>query len=218
LPKGGRGGKRRGGGGGQPNWSKSPNPYQIPATLSEAIGKQGAPKSMSEAWFDSNPYYSPNYAEFSENCQRCVMAYEMRRRGYDVEALPTYETDTMPQYNEWTKALSGMTTVDVGRTTERGTIGAIERQMSEWGEGARAILRIKWAGSNRGGHVINVEYKNGKLNAYDVQVARDSHQNSAGGKELLKEYMQYTTLSRTQLLRTDNAKITDNMRFMVKKK
>ena len=112
--------------------------------MGEAIGTKGTPLSMAEAWFDANPYYSDNYAEFSENCQRCVFAYELRRRGYDVEALPTYQNDRMPRGNNWTSALSGMTNVSVGRTTENATLKAIDKQMEQWGDGSRAILRLKW--------------------------------------------------------------------------
>ena len=211
MPKNRRGGKRMGNGGGD-NWSNSPNPYQIPATLAEAVGQRGAPMSMTDAYFDGNPYYSDSYSEFSQNCQRCVFAYEMRRRGYDVEALPTYEGDMMPRGGNWQQAMSGMTVADVGKTTERATLRNIERQMKDWGEGSRAILRIKWGGGSSG-HVINVEYANGKLNVWDAQSnARMT------GVDYLKHYLHYTTLSRTQLFRTDNATPTENMRFMVKKK
>ncbi|WP_390621060.1 phage minor capsid protein [Treponema pectinovorum] len=37
---------------------------------------------------------NPNYKKgggYAKNCQTCVVAYELRRRGYDVEALPNYK-------------------------------------------------------------------------------------------------------------------------------
>lgn len=211
--KGGRGGKGGGGGGVGPStpFSKGPNPYQIPNNVYEAIGPKGKPMSMADAFFDANPYYSDNYAEFSQNCQRCVFAYEMRRRGYDVEALPTYENDTMPMGGNWTKALVNMDNVNVGKSTENGTYNAIANQMKQWGEGSRAIIRLKWAGGNSG-HVINCEWANGKLNVYDVQ-----SNSRATGESLLRDYLQYTTLSRTELYRTDNAIIDDRMKYMVRR-
>lgn len=213
MPKEGRGGKRGGGGGGGPkNWSKTPNPYQIPATLDEAIGAKGAEKNMATVAYDANPFYSDTYAEFSENCQRVVMAVEMGCRGYDVEALPTYENDPYPRGGNWAQALDGMTRVNVGRTTERATLNAIESQMKSWGEGSRAILRLKWAGGNSG-HVINVEYKNGRLHVHDAQ-----DKTRTTGVQYLKDKLPYTTLRRTELFRTDNATPTDTMRYMVKPK
>lgn len=211
MAKGGRGGKRLpSGGGGKENWSNTPNDYIIPNTLKEALGAKGKPMSETDAWFDANPYYSDNYSEFSENCQRCVFAYEMRRRGYDVMALPTYQGDKMPRGSTWTSAMAGMTQVNVGKTTERATANNIKKQMADWGEGARGIVRISWAGSNSG-HVFNVEYTGGKLHVYDVQ----SNKRTTGEK-LLKEYLPYTTLSRTELFRTDNAVPTPEMRMMVR--
>ncbi len=213
MAKGGRGGKRGGGGfSSNENWSNGLNDYQIPNTLSEALGPQGAPMSEADAWFDANPNFNDDYAEFSSNCQRCVFAYEMRRRGYDVEALPTYESDTMPSNGNWMSAMSGMTRVDVGRTTEAATLKNIEGQMASWGEGSRGIVRLKWAGKNSG-HVVNVEYTNGKLHVWDVQSNK-----RITGTAYLKNYLPNTTLSYTQLLRTDNATPTDAMRYMVKHK
>lgn len=211
MAKGGRGGRRgkmpKSGG---DNWTKTPNDYIIPNTLNEAIGKKGKSMSEADAMFNANPYYSDNYSEFSANCQRCVWAYEMRRRGYDVMALPTYDGDSMPISGNWMKVMKGTTLVDIGKTTEKATINNIEKQMASWGEGSRGIIRLKWAGGNSG-HVINCEYTNGKLHVYDVQ---SNKRNT--GKKLLEEYLPYSTLSRTQLLRTDNATPTDDMRFMVR--
>lgn len=34
----------------------------------------------------SDPLFSTHKASYMENCQRCVMAYEQRRRGYSVVA------------------------------------------------------------------------------------------------------------------------------------
>lgn len=212
MAKGNRGGRRAPGlpsSGGSP-FSDGINDYAIPNNLADALGEKGREMSMASAFFDANPYYNKNYAEFSQNCQRCVFAYEMRRRGYNVEALPTYEGDQMPRGRTWTSAMSGMKSVNVGKTTERATIKAIERQMADWGEGSRGIVRVKWAGGSSG-HVFNVEQKNGKLYVYDVQNNKRKS-NSA----YLKETMQYTTLSHTTLFRTDDATPTDAMRFMVR--
>ncbi len=211
MAKGGRGGKRRRGNP-STNDKFSPNGVgnSVPNSLSEALGAKGKPMSEANAWFDANPYYSDKYAEFSSNCQRCVFAYEMRRRGYDVIAQPTYKGDSMPYGANWTGAMKGMSRVAIGKSTEKATIKNIEKQMSSWGEGSRAIIRIKWAGGNSG-HVINCEQKNGKLHVYDVQSNK-----RVTGVKYLEKYLPYATLSHTELFRTDNATPTDDMRFMVR--
>lgn len=208
-----RGGNDPGGGNGGGEWSQMPNPYQIPNNLDDAIGEQGEPKSMVSSYWDVNPYYSPFYKEFSENCQRCVMAYEMNRRGYDVEALPTYEGDRMPASMNWATALKDMNGVNVGKKYVETTINSITRQMAKFGNGSRAIVQLEWGGSGHDGHVFNVEYKDGTLYAFDAQNNR-----SLTGQSLLKEYLHYAKLNTVQLWRTDNKEVADNMRYMVKKR
>lgn len=214
MPKGDRGGADPNPNGGRGNlgWDNSPNPYQIPATLDDAIGTQSSPQSMVNAYWNVNPYYSDNYREFSENCQRCVFAYELNRRGYDVEALPTYENDTMPT-GGWRQALSNMSGDSVGRSTVNATIRQMERQMAQYGDGSRAIVALQWGGKGNGGHVFNVEYKDGHLYAFEPQNNR-----SLTGRALLKDYLHYTRLNTVELYRTDDKDITDNMRYMVKKR
>ncbi len=55
--------------------------------------------SVKDAYAGANPYYDDtgSHAEYNMNCQRCVVAYELRRRGYDVVALPTYQGDNLPR-------------------------------------------------------------------------------------------------------------------------
>ena len=51
------------------------------------LGPRGKQKTVDEALAGSNPHYREG-REWQQNCQRCIYAYEMQRRGYDVEALP----------------------------------------------------------------------------------------------------------------------------------
>lgn len=189
---------------------------QVPNSLREALGTKGKPMSMVDAYWGANPYYSDNYKEFSENCQRCVFANEMRRRGYDVEAQPTYKGDEIPVAGNWKKAMKGMTQANVG-STKRGengvneTIDNIKSQMAKWGNGSRAIIRIKW--DSKHGHVINCEYQNGVLHVYDAQSNKRETNTS-----YLKSYLPYAVRSATELYRVDNAKITKDMKYMVRAK
>ncbi|MDE7332460.1 MAG: hypothetical protein K2O16_09485 [Lachnospiraceae bacterium] len=43
-----------------------------------------------------NPGFSTHTHEYMEKCQRCVVAYEVRRRGYDVVAKPRILSCTDP--------------------------------------------------------------------------------------------------------------------------
>lgn len=44
----------------------------------------------------TNPRFFTHTHEYMENCQRCVVAYEARRRGYNVIAKPRILSRTDP--------------------------------------------------------------------------------------------------------------------------
>ena len=74
--------------------------------------------------------------------QRCIYAYEMQRRGYDVEALPRIfdGTDRLPYGDSpggWKQVMSGMEQVNM---PSHNTIANMDAQMAAWGDGARAIV------------------------------------------------------------------------------
>lgn len=167
--------------GGRGSWSSSsktfePNPARggngdveadnvlgprVPKTLNEALGTKGTPMSPAQASKGTNPHYSASYDAYSSNCQRCVLTYEARRRGYDVTALPTYRGDLLPYGGDYLKALSNPKTVDVGKSKKK-----IESEMKNYGEGSRAIIRVR-KGNN--GHVFIAENNNGKISYIDPQ-------------------------------------------------
>lgn len=46
------------------------------------------PSEIQDCLKASDPLFSTHKVSYMENCQRCVMAYELRRRGYSVVAQP----------------------------------------------------------------------------------------------------------------------------------
>ena len=116
---------------------------------------------MAAASSGTNPHYSPDYDAYSANCQRCVLAYEARRRGYDVTALPTYSGDLLPSGGDYLKALSHPEVVSTGRSARN-----IEEQMRQYGSGARAIVRVT---RGRNGHVFIAENNHGRIVYVDPQ-------------------------------------------------
>lgn len=64
----------------------------------------------------TNPGFSTHTYEYMENCQRCVVAYEARRRGYNVVAKPRIlsSTDPLPYMTNplgWPKCRYGCVSV-----------------------------------------------------------------------------------------------------------
>ncbi len=117
---------------------------------------------------------NPNWREDSPwdvNCQRCVSAYEARRRGYDVTAAPLLDqNDTlqiMRHPNGWPSVYQGAELIDCTSASGTGSATLVEDKMAEWGDGARAIVRVRW--KMGGGHVFIAERVNGKTVFLDPQ-------------------------------------------------
>ena len=187
-------------------------------TLKEALGTKGKPMTMGNATVGSNPNYSGNYKEYSENCQRVVVAYEARRRGYDVTAQPTYKGDTLNEVayydskngiarGRWMGAFKGAKPEKVGAKTESGVMKNIDNKMSGYGDGSRGVVQIFYKGG--GGHVFNVERQNGKTVYVEAQTGK------------IKNFQKTLGSVRTDsvvLVRTDNLKFSDRAKNYVKQK
>lgn len=181
-----------GGGGGNGDTDPVLGP-RVPQTLDEALGPKGAPMSPQEASKGTNPHYSDSYDAYSSNCQRCVLTYEARRRGYDVTALPTYRGDMLPYSGDYLKALSNPVTVDVGKSVRK-----INNEMRQYGSGSRAIIRVR-RGSN--GHVFIAENRGGKISYIDPQTN--------------KQYknLSLSRVSGASVTRLDNQQFTDYAKY-----
>lgn len=187
---------------------------QLPETLKDAIGEKKKPMSVTKAFEGANPYWSRAYAAYSENCQRCVVAYELRRRGYDVIAQPTYDGDKWPQnlsingqaLGRWRGAFRHAKTDAVGAAgnnaqAEAKVLSNINDQMHAYGDGSRAIIRIGYRGSNVG-HVFNVENHNGRITFVDAQTGM-RYINAD-----MRNMMRVVDTRSVTLTRTDNLRIS----------
>lgn len=200
------------------NWSGNVGD-KVSDTLKGAIGAKGKPFSIGDAVVKTNPNYNTSYAEFSMNCQRCVIAYELRRRGYDVTALPTYAQDKWNKVvtvgsgaNErfegrWKGAFKGAKMEKVGASTSAKTIQNIEDKMKQYGHGARGVVQIFY--KNGGGHVFNVENVHGKIQFIEAQTGRVKD---------IKQTMDHVITRSVGLTRTDNLRVSDRARNFVKKR
>ena len=165
---------------------------RIPETLKEALGEQGKPMTMMEAAKGTNPHFNQNFDAYSSNCQRCVLTYEARRRGYDVTALPTYSGDMLPYGRDYLMGLSNPKTVNTDKSVSK-----IRKEMQSYGDGARAIIHVS---NSRGGHVFIAENKSGKIIYIDPQI------NGRYTKLDLKK------VSSSAITRIDNQDFTDYAR------
>jgi len=146
-----------------------------------------------------NPNYSAN-RQFTVNCPNCAMAYELRRRGYDVEALPLFDGMVTGEI----KALYKGAKINTAFTPKQKN--NVPLKIAEWGEGARGSVIVQWKGIMKGGHIYSVEVKNGKAEFIDAQVPTNNANN----------YIK--NASSVKYMRTDNLDFTNNALKCVKNK
>ena len=187
------------------------------STLKEALGNKGVPLTIKESRIGANPLRKKFKGDkaFTENCQRCVIAYEARRRGYRVIAQGTYGDDqagkimfvnpnTGIRYSKWMGYFQKARPKKVGAPTPQKTQSNLENQMKLWGEGSRAVMQLVW-NNNEGAHVINVEYKKGKVRYIDSQL----------GVERSEQLFFNIKTEKTQLVRTDNLKFSERAKYAI---
>lgn len=173
--------------------------------LRQALGRKGTPMSSLESARGTNPN------KYRMNCQRCVYAFEFRRRGYDVEALPRPDSgyDPMMDGMGWYRAFEGQTWETKLGNRNTAVEKNIKKLMNEWGDGSRAVIYVKWKGF-RSAHVFNIENKNGEVYAYDGQ---------SGGMVDLTNYLSLSQPTRTMISRVDNlSRPLDALSSAVKKR
>lgn len=136
--------------------------------VAKAVGVNlGAPMTFEQG--DGNSV-NPNYAKarrFLDNCQTCVVAYEMRRRGLDVQARGSGDSPHQSDLEEGTQfAWKDATKKKLKSSGKRGHLKALDDATREKG---RYFVEVKW---DFGAHVFCAERtQNGALKLYDPQNA-----------------------------------------------
>lgn len=110
------------------------------------------------------------------NCFECTMAYEMRRRGYNVQANEVrggYAFEAMHAFdikNSFTIKMSQPSNGAVSnRTLAEEAYRSLEEQCLSYGDGARGMMGIYYAEPYSGGHAMSWVVENGKFKIIDNQ-------------------------------------------------
>ena len=135
------------------------------------------------------------------NCQRCAVAYEMRRRGYDVCAS-SGEKDSLAYGGAIERCFIGADTRQFSDLSSDILTSQARQTMLDWGEGSRAVVCIQ---RREGfGHAYNMFVSNGEVFVADSQIGvswSDKSSLEAGGKVNLN----MDNAIHVELIRTDNA-------------
>ncbi|MDF1487704.1 toxin glutamine deamidase domain-containing protein [Tessaracoccus sp. HF-7] len=103
--------------------------------------------------------------EWRNNCGYAAIAYDMRRRGFDVEAKPDLNGDT---YMNLAAAYADPVSGQPGEWETTGDKTATVDRLTEYGTGARAMVVVEWEGRS-GAHAFVAENVNGRIDFLDPQ-------------------------------------------------
>lgn len=151
-----------------------------------------------------NPKYSKGRV-YKNNCISCALAYDLRRRGYDVESAPI---DTTSATNGSLPVQLGFYKVEKLETFEVPNDPVIAakqftKSLLRYGNGSRGMLRIRW--KNGDGHAAVWEVDGSSV------VIRDPQSN------MLVDLSDYIRRAKTfYYFRTDNLDPTEKVTRFVK--
>ena len=144
-----------------------------------------------------NPKYSKG-GVYKNNCISCALTYDMRRRGYDVEAMPI---DT-------TSATNGSLPVQLGfykgeklesfevPNDPDVAVKQFTKNIVSYGDGSRGMLRIRW--KNGDGHAVVWEVDGNSV------IVRDPQNNT------IVDLLDYMRRAKTfYYFRADNLELTN---------
>lgn len=168
--------------------------------IEKYLGKATNPRTMEQALKDTNPNYTEGKnGKWENNCQRCVLAYELQRRGYNVTAKPYPGPGDKLARGGWKKVFKNARTLNVKNSND------IENKMKKYGDGARAIVSCEW--NTGGGHVFIAENVGGRVRYIDPQTHRSYANN----------YFSYIKKGSLGLTRVDNAQPNKYLNRIVNK-
>lgn len=203
------------------NGPPSKNPQRNPNEISGAA--RGEPMSREEA---NSGNANPNYDKgggYKTNCQTCVVAYEARLRGYDVQAKPYAKgTDTEKLARNtnaaWVNPRTGKQVSQYSYSQHQDDgVPTTAKQCRKWlnenvQPGARYTFSHGWKGRGSSGHIISVDKdSSGHLRLYDPQSGK-----TMTGKDVdtYLSRVRYTrTLYGTKYKTAPNLLRVDNLQF-----
>ena len=151
-----------------------------------------------------NPKYSKG-GVYKKNCVSCALAYDLRRRGYDVESAPIDTTSavngSLPVQLDFYKG-EKLETYEVPNDPDV-AVKQFTKNIVSYGDGSRGMLRIRW--KNGDGHAVVWEVDGNSV------IVRDP-QNST-----IVDLSDYMRRAKTfYYFRTDNLEPTEKVTRFVK--
>lgn len=176
--------------------------------------ERSAPMSHDEA---DHGRVNPNYSRwihnaYHRNCQSCVVCYELRRRGFDVQAQPRVDSGYMADLSR-NSALAYIDPKTGGHPWRHYSTAKDPDEMYDWldreiQEG-RYEFRMVWSGQSHG-HIINAFRDNGTLVLYDPQTNKTYRTREDMKDKLFNKFdysMPFGVFTNQYVLRVDNLEL-----------
>ena len=169
-----------------------------------ALNRKATSMGPNEDMAACNPKYSKG-GVYKKNCISCALAYDLRRRGYDVEAASINTTSvtngSLPVQLGFYKG-EKLEVFEVPSDLNT-AVKQFTKSIVSYGDGSRGMLRIRW--KNGDGHAAVWEVDDGSV------VVRDPQNNTIVD---LSEYMRRAKTF--YYFRTDNLEPTEKVTRFVK--
>lgn len=135
------------------------------------------------------------------NCMLCSVTYDLRQRGYDVQANRADTGYNIQDLTRWYKNAEVTPVPNIPNATLPELNSSLiasnfEKIVQDQGEGASGIITVEWAKSGSG-HAMHYEYRNGKVYISDPQTGK-IYSNP-------EDVLQYT--SGASIVRLDNKEV-----------
>lgn len=147
-----------------------------------------------------------NFYSREINAQRCVVAFEMRMRGYEVVARPSWSVyDPMLQNKEWLSVFnySPNEIKKCSGTNSKEVIASAKKIICSFGDEARFVVWFNWANYDSvGTHVIAAVCDEGSAVFLDPQT----------GLSNVERFLNFAAIDSVKILRIDNLSVNDKVK------
>jgi hypothetical protein len=133
--------------------------------------------SLAEEAAVVNPHWREG-DEYQNNCTSCTAAFEMRMRGFDVEAIPMKRRQQNDFYGVWgTQVVFKQQKIWRGfhyqprHARHKPELSEAERYLADMPEGARGAISVGWWKTG-GRHMFNWVKQNGRVRYVDAQMGK----------------------------------------------